>query len=97
MLLAKGAVATFFVAGNQVAQRASTVARAVAAGHSIGLLGYDGTTFAAMTAADVRTQLETSAAAVRAAACVIPRVFRPPGTANTITAAGLASANDIGV
>ena len=79
-----GVRATFFLLGRQTAQY-PTVARAIAAaGHEIGVHGYDHRLLIKRTPAATRTDLDRAAHTIAAATGVQPSWWRPPyGVATT--------------
>jgi peptidoglycan/xylan/chitin deacetylase (PgdA/CDA1 family) len=78
LLAAHGARATFFVLGRQVAGREGTLRRALAEGHELGNHGWSHLRATEAGAAEVREELERTAAAIEAATGVRPRLARPP-------------------
>lgn len=93
-LAARGVVASFFVIGNQVPSRASTLARAVSEGHYVASHSYSHPDMATLSLDDVRSQVTQADAAIRAAVCVRPTVFRPPY--GSLTAEGRGVVEEMG-
>jgi peptidoglycan/xylan/chitin deacetylase (PgdA/CDA1 family) len=73
----RGATATFFVVGSRIASRAELLARIVAEGHEIGSHSWSHERHQHPGPAFVRDLVRTSIA-IRRAAGVFPRWFRPP-------------------
>jgi peptidoglycan/xylan/chitin deacetylase (PgdA/CDA1 family) len=70
--------ATFFVVGELVAQRPSTVRRAADEGHAIGNHSWDHPRLPSLSEQGVREQLQRTSAAIVAAIGREPELFRPP-------------------
>jgi peptidoglycan-N-acetylglucosamine deacetylase len=70
--------ATFFVIGELVADRRSTVRRAAEEGHAIGNHSWDHPRLPSLREREIREQLERTSAAIAAAIGQEPEVFRPP-------------------
>jgi peptidoglycan/xylan/chitin deacetylase (PgdA/CDA1 family) len=73
-----GAKATFFLIGSQVARYPSIVREVVAAGHELGNHGYSHSRLTTLPLEAVRREISRTQEAVRSAASVTPRWFRPP-------------------
>lgn len=70
--------ATFFLIGNQVERHSAAVREMAAAGHELGNHGYSHSRLTALSAEAVRREISRTQEAVKAAANVTPRWFRPP-------------------
>jgi peptidoglycan/xylan/chitin deacetylase (PgdA/CDA1 family) len=70
--------ATFFVIGQLVAERPSTVRRAADEGHAIGNHSWDHPHLPSLGEAEIRAQLDRTSAAIAAVIGREPEVFRPP-------------------
>ena len=70
--------ATFFLLGSMVDQTPSLAAEIVAAGHEVGVHGYDHRYLPARLPAAVRTDLRRATDVITAATGARPRFFRPP-------------------
>lgn len=70
--------ATFFLLGSMVDQTPSLAAEIVAAGHEVGVHGYDHRYLPARLPAAVRADLSRATDVITAATGVRPRFFRPP-------------------
>ena len=77
-LAAHGAVATFFVIGEQVERRPELLRRIVAEGHGLALHGYRHRLQPRVPERDVRDDLRRGLAAIEDAAGVTPGLHRPP-------------------
>ena len=78
-LAAAGVVATFYVVGDAIEGRESTLRRALAAGHEIGNHGFSHRPLDVLDADAIREEIERTAQAVEQATGVRPVTFRPPG------------------
>lgn len=74
-----GAHATFFVVGDRVANYASTLRRAVAEGHEIGIHTWDHSNLTSLNKADIRRQIQATYQVVLDTAGYQCAVVRPPG------------------
>lgn len=79
LLTANGAKATFFVVGQRVADYADVLRRAEAQGCQIGNHTFDHKTLTALSAQNIRTQIEKTDDAVRDTLGVAPKILRAPG------------------
>ena len=70
--------ATFFLIGNQVERHSAVVREMAAAGHELGNHGYSHSRLTTLSAEAVRREISRTQEAVKAAANVTPRWFRPP-------------------
>ncbi|MFN3652670.1 MAG: polysaccharide deacetylase family protein [Armatimonadota bacterium] len=73
-----GAHATFFVLGEAASKHPRLVCRITAEGHAIGNHTYSHAVCRGISAAELRTELAATDAAIREACGVEPRLFRPP-------------------
>ncbi|MBU4337160.1 MAG: polysaccharide deacetylase family protein, partial [Actinobacteria bacterium] len=77
-LAAKGAPATFFLVGRNIAKYPEVVAREVAEGHAVGNHTWDHAWLTKISPEDVGSQLDQTSAAIQAAAGVSTTLVRPP-------------------
>ncbi|MDK2931761.1 MAG: peptidoglycan-N-acetylglucosamine deacetylase [Bacillota bacterium] len=70
--------ATFFLIGNRVERHSAVVREMAAAGHELGNHGYSHSRLTTLSAEAVRREISSTQEAVKAAANVTPRWFRPP-------------------
>lgn len=70
--------ATFFLIGNQVERHSAVVREMAAAGHELGNHGYSHSRLTTLSPEAVRREISRTQEAVKAAANVTPRWFRPP-------------------
>lgn len=81
----RGMSATFFLVGANVAAEPELVRRILDAGHGIGNHTQDHRSLDAMTAQQVRIEIQRAHDALVAAGCPVPELFRPPrGLTNAI-------------
>jgi peptidoglycan/xylan/chitin deacetylase (PgdA/CDA1 family) len=78
LLADAGAIATFFLVGEQVERWPSLAAEIAAAGHEIGLHGYRHRLLLRRTVAEVAYDLERAAAVIARATGCEPVSYRPP-------------------
>ena len=83
-----GALATFFLVGEQVERNPALAGEIAAAGHGIALHGYRHRNLLRLSAGAVAEDLRRGAAAVQDATGVVPQLYRPPY--GIFSAAGLA-------
>jgi peptidoglycan/xylan/chitin deacetylase (PgdA/CDA1 family) len=97
-LAARGAPATFFVVGRNVARYPDLVAREVAAGHAVGNHSWDHHDLTTLPPDGVAGELDQTSAAILAAAGVGTALVRPPygATSDQVTAA-LAARGDAAI
>jgi peptidoglycan/xylan/chitin deacetylase (PgdA/CDA1 family) len=95
VLARAGALATFFVVGEQVERRPHLLERIVADGHRVGLHGYRHRVQLRLTPAQVRADLERGAAVIAAVTGESPRWHRPP--LGLYSPAGLAWVREAGM
>ena len=77
-LAAKGAVATFYLTGREMAEQPKLTAAIVAAGHEIGNHSYSHHRMVLMSPATVRHEIEETSRLIRQAGYDGPITFRPP-------------------
>lgn len=78
LLAAHGAGATFFVLGASIAGHESTLLRALAEGHELGLHGWSHRNLTALTDAEIAEEMESTAAELERIGGERPRLWRPP-------------------
>jgi peptidoglycan/xylan/chitin deacetylase (PgdA/CDA1 family) len=94
LLASAGALATFFLVGEQVERRPDLAARIVAEGHDLGVHCHRHTWLLRMGSRRTRDDLLRAAAAIEAAAGRPVRLYRPPY--GVLNAAALATAREQG-
>lgn len=77
-LAARGAPATFFLVGRNVAKYPELVAREAAQGNALGNHTWDHAWLTKLSADDVAAELDQTSAAIQAAAGLTPTLVRPP-------------------
>ena len=77
-LAARGASATFFVVGRQIAREPGVVAREAAAGHAVGNHTWDHVDLTRLSPAAAATELDSTGQAIVAAGGPAPTLARPP-------------------
>lgn len=77
-LAARGAVATFFLMGEQVERHPTLAAEIVAAGHAIGIHGYRHTLLLRRSPGAVREDLRRARDVIGSVTATAPRLYRPP-------------------
>ncbi|WP_159810711.1 polysaccharide deacetylase family protein, partial [Cellulomonas citrea] len=77
-LAAKGAPATFFLVGRNVAKYPELVAREAAQGNALGNHTWDHAWLTKLSAQDVAVELDQTTAAIQTAAGLTPTLVRPP-------------------
>jgi peptidoglycan-N-acetylglucosamine deacetylase len=78
ILAEHGAVATFFLAGEQVVKRPELARRVLDAGHAIGLHGYQHRPHPSRSATVIAEDFVRATAAIEDATGIVPRLHRPP-------------------
>jgi peptidoglycan/xylan/chitin deacetylase (PgdA/CDA1 family) len=97
-LAAKGAPATFFLVGRNIAKYPEVVAREVAEGHAVGNHTWDHAWLTKISPEDVGAELDETSAAIQAAAGVSTTLVRPPyGASDEASLAVLASRGDAAI
>jgi peptidoglycan-N-acetylglucosamine deacetylase len=90
-----GAIASFFLVGEQVVRAPALAAEIAAAGHSVGLHGYRHRNQLRLSPAAIDEDMRRGAEAIASVVGVEPRVYRPPY--GVFSAAGLALARRRGL
>jgi peptidoglycan-N-acetylglucosamine deacetylase len=73
-----GATATFFLVGEQVAQRPALAREIVAAGHEVAVHGYRHTLLLRRRVGEVAADLDRAVAVISDATGIVPSLYRPP-------------------
>ena len=77
-LARRGAVATFFLVGEQVARRPALARRIVEEGHEVAVHGYRHTLLLRRRTSELAADLDRCVATIEAATGVAPTLYRPP-------------------
>ncbi|MBU4213385.1 MAG: polysaccharide deacetylase family protein [Actinobacteria bacterium] len=97
-LAARGAPATFFLVGRNIAKYPAVVAREVAEGHAVGNHTWDHAWLTKLSPEDVGAELDETSAAIQAAAGVSTALVRPPyGAFDDASLAVLAARGDAAI
>lgn len=97
-LAARGAPATFFLVGRNIAKHPEVVAREAAQGNALGSHTWNHAWLTKLSAQDVAAELDQTAAAIQATAGVTPTLVRPPyGAYDDQALAVLASRGDAAI
>ena len=89
-----GVQAAFFVVGNRISTHRAILQRAVSEGHFVAHHSHTHSDLTRMSLGSVRDEVINAASAIQSAACVRPRVLRPPYGA--ISGAALEMVQDMG-